>query len=154
MEAILYYLLKVSIGTAVFYATYHFLFRKNKQFVFNRIYLSGSFIAAFIIPLITFQTTSYFSRATTYFPGNAVTVVLPTQANVASNASGMEVAGFLMTLYLFGLVFCLVKLIYGYTVAAGIRKNCREKNIGGMKVWVAEEDNLAFTFIDKVIIGK
>jgi hypothetical protein len=63
MEDILYYLLKVSVGTAVFYITYHFLFRKSKQFVFNRLYLAGSFLASFIIPLITFKRKTYITEA-------------------------------------------------------------------------------------------
>ncbi|WP_114749772.1 M56 family metallopeptidase [Pleomorphovibrio marinus] len=154
MDAILYYLLKVSIGTTAFYATYHILFRKSKQFVFNRIYLAGSFIAAFIIPLITFTTGSYVSQVTVYFSGKVESSLLPSETTGTAIEPIYGLAEILVYLYLFGLVFCLVKLIYGYMVAARIRKECTEKIIGGMNVWVSEENDLAFTFLDKIIIGK
>lgn len=154
MEAILLYLLKVSIGTAVFYGTYYFLFRNTKQFVFNRLYLTGSFSAAFIIPLITFRTTSQLSRASTYFSGNVgADVLLPVTTGTATGTFN-GITTFLLGLYLFGVLYFLVKLIHGYRVAAGIRNSCTKKNISGMEVWVSEENNRAFTFLDKIIIGK
>ncbi|WP_439481657.1 M56 family metallopeptidase [Cyclobacterium plantarum] len=154
MEAILYYLLKVSIATVVFFCTYHLLLKKIKQFVFNRIYLAGSFLAAFIIPLITFQSTSYFSGTTTYFSGNGGTGFLPAETNVASDVSGIELAGFILFLYLCGLAFYMVKLIFGFFEAARIRKSCTEKIVSGRKVLITQEKDLAFTFMDNIIIGK
>jgi len=154
MEAILYYLLKVSIGTTVFYATYHFLFRKSKQFVFNRIYLAGSFIVAFIIPQITFTSSSFVSEATVYFSGKVESRLLPSETNVTAIEPIYGIAEIILCLYLFGLIFFLAKLIHGYLVAARIRKNCTAKNIGGINVWVSEENNLAFTFLNKIVIGK
>jgi bla regulator protein BlaR1 len=154
MEGILYYLLKVSIGTTVFYATYHFLFRKSKQFVFNRIYLAGSFLAAFIIPLITFTSSSFVSEATVYFSGKVESSLLPAETNLTAIEPIYGIAEIILCLYLFGLIFFLAKLIHGYLVAARIRKNCKAKNIGGINVWVSEENNLAFTFLNKIVIGK
>jgi len=154
MEAILYYLLKVSIGTAVFYATYFFLFRKNKAFVFNRCYLAGSFIAAFIIPLLTFQTYAPFSPATIFFSGNGVSHTWTSELKAKTMESDIGIADILLYGYLIGLVICLARLIFGYLAAARIRKNCKEAGIAGMKVWVAEQKDMAFTFIDQIIIGK
>ncbi len=154
MEAILYYLLKVSIGTALFYATYHYLFRRIKQFVFNRIYLAGSFIAAFIIPLITFTKSNYVSQTTVYFSEPVKSGFLSTGFTGIGSGSVPELSGILVTIYLCGLVFCLARLGYGYLVAARISKSCKEACIGGMKVCIAEENDLAFTFLNKIIIGK
>src|SRR5690554_34482 len=67
MEDVLYYLLKVSAATTVFYFAYYLLLRRNKDFVFNRFYLLGSFLLSFIIPLATFKTSSYLSQANVYF---------------------------------------------------------------------------------------
>lgn len=154
MESILYYLLKVSVGTTVFYAFYFFLFRKSKGFVFNRFYLSGSFIAAFIIPSITLTTDAQLSQASIYFFENAGAGAL----SLASTATGTEsypgVAEILVYLYVIGLGLCLVKLTVGYIAAARIRRSCKEERISGKKIWVAEENDLAFTFLDKIIIGK
>lgn len=154
MEAVFYYLLKVSIATAVFYGTYYFLLRNTKQFVFNRIYLAGSFLAAFFIPLITFQTTSRLSQATTYFSGNVSADVLLPPTTVTVTETYSSITTFLIGLYLCGVVYFLVKLIYGYTVAAAIRKSCTRKKVGDLEVLVSEQDNQAFTFLNKIIIGK
>ncbi|WP_162342921.1 M56 family metallopeptidase [Cyclobacterium salsum] len=154
MEAILYYLLKVSIGTAVFYTTYFFLFRKSKGFVFNRCYLAGSFIAAFIIPLLTFPTYSPFSPVTIFFSGNRVSRAWTSELKAKTMESDIGLADVLLYGYLIGLVICLARLIVGYIAAARIGKNCKEVNIAGMKVWVAEQKDMAFTFLDKIIIGK
>ncbi len=154
MESIWYYLLKVSIAIVVFYATYYFLFRKSKQFVFNRIYLAGSFIAAFIIPLITFPTGSQLTNATVYFSENLESSLLAIETNEAAREGNYGFVEILAFFYLFGLVFCLARLIYGYVVAARIKNKCTETFLVGMHVWVAEENDLAFTFLDKIIIGK
>jgi hypothetical protein len=155
MEDVLYYLLKVSIGTTVFYLTYHLLFRKSKQFVFNRFYLAGSALASFIIPLITFKTTSYLSQAGIYFSGTVSGggVLEPaTSATEAGRSIGFP--EMLLTIYLAGMIYYLIKLIYGYTVAAGIRKRCTEEMVNGIKVYVSEDNIRAFTFWDRIIMGK
>lgn len=154
MEPTLYYLVKVSIATAVFYGTYYFLFRKSKQFVFNRVYLVGSFLAAFLIPLITIQTTSHLSQATGYFSDNvAAEVLLPVTTGTATKTyNGMT--AFLFGLYLCGVLYFLVKLIYGYMAVSAIKKSCTRKNVGDLEVLVSEEDNRAFTFLDRIVIGK
>jgi beta-lactamase regulating signal transducer with metallopeptidase domain len=154
MEQLLYYLLKVSIATAVFYATYFWLFRKRKQFIFNRFFLAGSFLAAFIIPLITFSTNSQLSNATTYLTVNLGSDVMMADTAATETVSSIGITTILLTLYVIGVIFSLVKLIYGYVVATRILKSCTKKSIGNMQVLVSEEHNLAFTFLDKIIIGK
>jgi beta-lactamase regulating signal transducer with metallopeptidase domain len=154
MEPILYYLLKVSLGTTVFYATYFFLFRKSKGFVFNRFYLSGSFLAAFIIPLITFSTEVQLSEASTYFSESFGTRVGSAPSPATGTDNYATVAAMVFYLYVIGLLVCLGKLIVAYITAARIRRSCREERLAGMSVWIAEENNLAFTFLDKIIIGR
>lgn len=154
MEQFLYYLLKVSIATAVFYVTYYFLFRKRKQFIFNRFFLAGSFLAAFIIPLITFSTTSQLSKATNFLTGNLDADVIVSATTGTETVSPIGVTTILLFLYGFGVFFLLVQLIYGYIAAVGIRESCTKQSIGAMQVLVSEENNRAFTFLDKIIIGK
>ncbi|WP_158857726.1 M56 family metallopeptidase [Lunatibacter salilacus] len=154
MEQLPYYLIKVSIATAVFYGTYYWLFRTRKQFVFNRIYLAGSFLAAFIIPLITFSTTSQLSKATNFLTGDLDADVIVSATTGIELDSSIGITTILLCLYGCGVFFLLVELIYGYIAAVGIRKSCTEQFIGDMQVLVSEENNRAFTFLDKIIIGK
>ncbi|WP_162418687.1 M56 family metallopeptidase [Cyclobacterium roseum] len=155
MEDVLYYLLKVAIGTAVFYIAYHFLFQKSKHFVFNRFYLVGSFIASFIIPHITFKASSYLRPTSNYFSYgvNGADVLEPvTYATEAEKSIGFQEV--LLTIYLVGVIYFFIKLVYGYRVAARIQKRCREKVVNGINVYVSEDNVRAFTFLNKIIIGK
>ena len=79
MADILYYLLKVSIGIAVFYTPYYFLFRKSNQFVFNRLYLTGSFLTSFIIPLVTFKKKIHLIETYSYITAEDVNLHYPRQ---------------------------------------------------------------------------
>jgi hypothetical protein len=130
MENLLYYLLKVSVGTTVFYATYHFLFRKSKRFVFNRLYLAGSFLASFIIPLITFKRKIYITEAYSYITAET-TGITETLTNVPHTAGSMGLHQYLLIIYLSGVVFFLLKLAYAFIIAARIRKNSRIEKIAG-----------------------
>ncbi|SHN35358.1 BlaR1 peptidase M56 [Cyclobacterium lianum] len=152
MEQLLYYLLKVAIATAVFYLSYLLLLRKSKQFVFNRVYLAGSFLAAFVIPLISFTKSSYVSPAVIYFSGAATKGPLPEEATAIGTQFLPNMAAILAGLYLCGVLWCLLRLVIGYLAAARI--GCKAEDIAGQKVWIAEKNNLAFTFIDRIIIGR
>jgi hypothetical protein len=49
------YLIKVILCSAVFYITYRLLLEKAKMHTFNRVYLIGSLLLSFLIPLMTFS---------------------------------------------------------------------------------------------------
>ena len=153
MADILYYLLKVSIGTAVFYITYHFLFRKSKQYVFNRIYLIGSFVASFIIPMIKFKTETYVTETSSFLPDN-VTAFSETYAFASEIGSSLSFYNYLLIIYLAGVVYFLSKLIYSCIVAARIKRSSQMEQIKGLSIYVTEDNIRAFTFLNKIIIGK
>jgi hypothetical protein len=49
------YLIKVILCSAVFYITYRLLLETAKMHTFNRVYLLGSLLLSFLIPLMTFS---------------------------------------------------------------------------------------------------
>ena len=153
MADILYYLLKVSVGTTVFYITYHFLFRKSKQYVFNRLYLIGSFVASFIIPIITFKTERYVTETSSFLPSD-VTAYSESVAIATETGSSISFDKYLLLLYLAGIILFLLKLAYAFIVAARIKLNSTSENISKMKVWVSNENIRAFTFFNRIVIGK
>ena len=153
MADILYYLLKVSVGTTVFYITYHFLFRKSKRYVFNRLYLIGSFIVSFIIPMISFKTKTYVTETISLLPAN-VTAFSETFAFASETGSSMSLYNYLLIIYLLGVVFFISKLLYSCIIAARIKKRCQIEQIKGLNIYVTEDNICAFTFLDKIIIGK
>jgi hypothetical protein len=153
MENLLYYLLKVSVGTTVFYGTYHFLFRKSKLFVFNRLYLTGSFLASFMIPLITFKRKIYITETYSYITAET-TGITETLTYVPYTAGSIGLHQYLLIIYLSGVVFFLLKLAYAFIIAARIRKNSRIEKIEGITVYVTGDNIRAFTFFDRIVIGK
>ena len=153
MEEILYYLLKVSIGIAVFYTTYHFLFRKSKQFVFNRLYLAGSFLASFFIPLVTFKRKIHLAETYSYFTAEA-TGITESLTYSPEISSSMGINQYLLFAYLTGAVLFLSKLIYSFIIAARIRANSTAQQIAGIDINVSGYNIRAFTFFDRIIIGR
>jgi beta-lactamase regulating signal transducer with metallopeptidase domain len=153
MADILYYLLKVSIGTAVFYSTYHFLFRKSKHYVFNRLYLIGSFVVSFIIPMITFKAERYVTATSSSLTAE-VTAFSESSAFASESGSSLSLYNYLLIIYLLGVVFFISKLIYSCIVAARIKRSSQMEQIKGLSIYVTEDNIRAFTFLDKIIIGK
>lgn len=153
MADILYYLLKVSVGTTVFYVTYHFLFRKSKQYVFNRLYLIGSFIASFIIPIITFKTKTYVTETISLLPAN-VTDFSEYFVFASETGSPLSLHNYLLIIYLAGVVYFLSKLIYSFIIAERIKRSSQMEKIKGLNIYISEDNIRAFTFLDKIIIGK
>jgi hypothetical protein len=154
MENILYYLLKVSVGTAVFFLTYHFLFSKSKQFVFNRLYLAGSFLASFIIPLITFKRKTYLTETAYSYITAETNVVSENIIYVPETAGSMGLQHYLLIIYFAGVVYFLFRLAYAFIVAARIKANSTTENIAGMNINISGKNIRAFTFLDRIVIGR
>lgn len=153
MADILYYLLKVSIGIAVFYLTWYFLLKNNKHFVFNRFYLTGTFLISFILPLITFTRITYIPATVSYTPTDITSISEPV-GFLTETGSSISFNKYLLLLYLAGVILFLLKLAYAFIVAARIKLNSTSENISKMKVWVSNENIRAFTFFDKIVIGR
>lgn len=153
MADILYYLLKVSVGTTVFYITYHFLFRKSKHYVFNRLYLIGSFIASFIIPSITFKTEKYVTATSSSLTDEAA-AFSESFAFASESGGSLSIYNYFLIIYLLGIVFFISKLVYSCIAAAHIKKSSQIEQIQGLNIYITEDNIRAFTFLDKIIIGK
>src|SRR5690606_11242691 len=92
--------------------------------------------------------------ASTYVSGNVGAGVLEPVAYATEAGKSIGFPEILLTIYLAGLIYYFVKLVYGYKVAADIRKSCTEKIVNGMNVYVSEVNIRAFTFFGRIIIGK
>lgn len=155
MEAVFIYLLKVSLATSVFYLTYYFLFKAKKQFVFNRFYLLLVLPVAHIIPLITFPTKADLSLATVYF--SEINTLSQSGASTLQKTSENEIINWLSVLfiiYITGMIFCLARFFLSYLQASAIQKASHQYIVDNQTVYLSEKNIRAFTFIDKIIIGK
>ena len=156
MEAIFLYLLKVSLATVVFYLTYHFLFRAKKQFVFNRFYLLLILPVAHIIPLINFPTEADLSLATVYF--NEISPLSTNgSSEVGINSGSMEFLNWISVLaviYITGLIFQLLRFLLSYYQASTLQHASEKDEVHNHTVYLSEKNIRAFTFINKIIIGR
>jgi bla regulator protein BlaR1 len=154
MENILGYLLRVAVAIAVFYGTYYFFIRRDKDFVFNRFYLVGSLLIAFLIPALTISKTEYLSEAQVYAKEGLQAVDVGPSKTVFGATGAFDLVTILMIFYLLGFTYHLVKLLYGYYVAAEIKSGAQEAQFHGMKIGVSPQNIRAFTFFDRIVVGK
>jgi beta-lactamase regulating signal transducer with metallopeptidase domain len=117
--------------------------------------LLASFLLSFLIPLITFKTNFYLSQISVYVSDSIGSAEISKPvAYVTQAAKSTGFTEILVVIYLAGLIYYLVKMLVGYRVAAFIGKGSREEIVNGMKVYVSEKNIRAFTFLDRIIIGK
>jgi len=154
MLNILIYIGKSSIATGIFYLVFLLLFKKQKHFDFNRLYLLVSLMISFIIPLITIPTVKFVDMAITDGSGSTI-VYLPT----ASAARVLPESSFSFFHYLFGgfvlgiLAFSL-HLIISHLKAIRIINNCRVVQLFDHPVHITTKDVHPFSFFNKIIISE
>jgi hypothetical protein len=152
-EDFLIYLLKVSAVTAIFYLTYHLLFKESKHFIFNRIYLAGSFLFSFIVPMLSFNTPYYTIQANTYLPNGII-------ENITKLSENKDIGVFLgpieilLIIYSIGFLNFLIKLGFAYKTAANVKSKCEKYHMDDLKVYVSNESINPFTFLNNIVIGK
>jgi TonB-dependent SusC/RagA subfamily outer membrane receptor len=150
METLLIYLGKVALSIAAFYTFYIVLFRRHKQFRFNRLYLSGSLLLSFIIPLITITITR---------PAPVQMVILPetgTEINsmVAVGKSGPDYLTLLSAFYFSVVIVFFLRLITGQIKVLSIIRKCRKAVIDGTLVFIFKKDIYPFTFFNRIVISE
>lgn len=157
METYLIYIVKVAISTGVFYLAYLILFKNQKHFVFNRIYLPTSFLISFIIPLFTFTTVEYTNSVTESVSVPINTIIHATTPVVQpeiilSNEFRLEWFHYLFGLYVIGIICLVFYFLYAYKNALVIIRSSKENNHRGTKILVTQGDIHPFSFFNKIII--
>jgi hypothetical protein len=113
MNPILLYLLKVTGSFSLFYLCYRYLLSTDTYFIRNRFYLLGSILISMVAPLIKITVRTIEIPAFTTFPvqGNN----LPVVKNIPpENPFWPIIFKFLLILYISGIVFFLIRLLWAY----------------------------------------
>lgn len=149
MEMILTYAAKVSLATMAMFILYRLLFRHQKQFHFNRIFLIFSMMIGFLIPLITITLT----RVQVSQPAGLLP--LP-ESSLSFEGNDPDNRNNLIRLFLYayfaGAGYFLLRLIAGNLKAYHIVDHCRKISICKSTVYITEQDIHPFTFFDKVVM--
>lgn len=161
METYLIYIGKVATSAGVFYLAYLILFKNQKHFIFNRIYLPTSLLISFLIPLFTFTAVKYIEYPNSV--SEPISAPLTTMINtpstpvihpeiILSNEFQLEWFHYLFGFYIIGIICLVFYLLYAYHKALIIIRNSKENNHGGTKILVTQGDIHPFSFLNKIII--
>ena len=153
METLIIYLGKTALTAGAFYMAYMALFMHQKHFVFNRIYLPGSFLISFIIPLCKFTSVKYVEVG-----GQAITTQSSNSGSISeivlSPSFSLEWHHYLFGIYLTGVIVFIILLLVGYIKASKIIDYSENRNLFGSEVCVTDKDVHPFSFFSKIVISK
>ena len=149
MEEIWIYLGKVAIGIMIFHAGFRYLFRHWKNFRFNRLYLLGSMIIPFLLPLITFTIVREAAPAYAYAADSSdVTGLAP----ITEPKTAFSFSSLVMIIYLSGMVFFLLRLLAGHLKAMTILKKSQKQQMDRITLYIYQEEIHPFAFFSKIVI--
>ena len=155
------YLLLAASATALFFATYWFLMRREKRHTMVRFYLIGTLLLSFLLPAIHLRLAVPQQHIAVNSPSIASTTSLPSMASLSSTASTASTAS--TSSVSFAQVFFWVWLT-GFAVAATLlavrvlhlRRRmrvlpCREED--GISLTLLDDDTPAFSFGRHIVVG-
>jgi TonB family protein len=149
MEEFWMYQVRVAIALLVFYLMYQLLFSYRKHFVFNRLYLAFSMALSFLLPFITFTIVREAAPSFVILEDSTLQIV----TDVSQSAEPLfDPFQFSLVVYLFGLLYFLVRLITGHLRALYIIKKCHKRRINNQLVSVTPEEIHPFAFYNKVVV--
>ncbi len=152
MEAPLIYISKVALSVGVFYLAFLVLFKNQKHFVFNRLYLPVSLAISFIIPLITFTSIKYVEPVPVgEFNGVPASTQLP--GIVQNQKFFLEWTHYLFGIYILGFVVLLFQLVFGHFKAIQIVRKSTVQELFKKQVNITKKDVHPFSFFNKIVLS-
>ncbi|MCK9616746.1 MAG: M56 family metallopeptidase [Lentimicrobiaceae bacterium] len=148
MNAIIIYLLKVSLCTGVFYGLYWVLLRKETFFMLNRIYLLISLLLSFILPVVHFpiMENAPENPALSYILLRQVSVGVQQIEKSTPNISLADI------IYLFVSIFIFIYLIYNILRIFLLSQKGIKKPIGGFLIIETQVEIAPFSFFNRIFI--
>lgn len=150
MENLLVYLLRASIAMAAFYLAYLLLFQKRKHFRFNRIYLTGSMLISYCIPLITFEVKAPPVPALVSVPVPQVQASPDTAVRFFWELFSWEQIA--VTVFVFGFLIFMIRWVVGHFRALVLIKRARREILDGVSCLVSNENIHPFTYFNRIVI--
>ena len=155
------YLLLAASATALFFAAYWFLMRREKRHTMVRYYLIGTLLLSFLLPAIHLRLAVPQQHIAANSPSIASTTSLPSMASLSSTAStasaasvsSVSFAQVLLWVWLTGLAVATALL----TVRVlRLRQRmrvlpCREED--GIRLTLLDDDTPAFSFGRHIVVG-
>lgn len=153
MEEYLFYIGKSALAAGAFYLVYLLLFQNQKQFKFNRIYLTVSLALSFIIPLITFTKIQFVEPISTSTFDNSSFLTYLAEA-VGETSFVFQWFHYLIGIYILGIAGFLFHLLLGHIKALSIIKYSRTKELYKTVVNITPKDVHPFSFFNRIVLSE
>ena len=147
------YLLKSGILLLIFYAVYKLLLQNEKMFRFNRVYLLGSLIFSFIIPLQLFSVQPLFSDVLSTIQLDGI--VIKTSKRVSASINYSQLFGLALWLVYSMVIFILgVRFFKNLYALYKTSLNNEYHIIENQKIVLLQETILPHSFWNTIFINK
>jgi beta-lactamase regulating signal transducer with metallopeptidase domain len=146
------YLLKSGLLLVIFYAVYKLLLENEKMFRFNRVYLLGSLIFSFVIPLQLFSITPLFSTPISVVQLDGI--VIQTNEKVSDQINYYQIL-----IYILGIIYALVAIVLIFRFIKNLYsfyKNIKYNQIqivNDQKIVLVKESILPHSFWNTIFIN-
>jgi len=152
----LQYLLEANVYLAVFYLVYRLFLNRETYYLFNRVYLLFSCIAAFVLPLIQL---GFLRSDAAEVPGTALVLPADTGHKVVNTPQIMPVhhyftlSNVLIAIYLVGTFIFTILLIIKLNRLFNLTRSKSASTGDRYKLVHLEDSNSAFSFFNYLFIG-
>ena len=155
MENLLIHIGKSGTAVAAFFLVYYLLFKRQSHFQFSRLYLPGSFLLSFLIPLISFTTIQQIPIQTiqpAIYSSFAEVPDIPVSSIPVKEE--IDLLMILFAIYLLGILVSLTHLIIGHLRAKAIIRKSRQDIKNGISFYISQENIHPFSFFNQIIVSE
>lgn len=147
------YLLKSGLLLAVFFAVYKLLLENEKMFRFNRVYLIGSLIFSFVIPLQLFSIKSIFETGINTIQLDAI-VIRTSRAPLNESFVMQNIFDVLIKVYVIVLIVLTFRFVLNLVSFFMKLKRKETQLINGVKIVLTDEAVLPHSFWNAIFVNK
>lgn len=148
------YIAKSGICLSVFLIIYVLFLRKTTFFTFNRFFLLSGFVISFIVPLVelTYDVFIPVSIISSYTSANEIPDMVSTTV-VGAESSSFNIWNILITVYVIGILFQILRNARAYTKVKALIKNGMKMKTGSISIIDSESIGSPFTVFNYVLIN-
>lgn len=163
METFLFYILRASIAAAILFLCYKIFISRSTFHSLNRAVILSVFVVALILPFFTVELPeNLFSRPTetntldlSAFENVNVVSEMPITPIAAEPKAEIPWQSILLSIYLSGVAFCLLRYLIGLLRIAKIIRTSRSVHLAdGSSLYVSSQNIEPFSWMNYIVVGE
>jgi TonB family protein len=162
------YIIKSSTSLLLLFGLYWFLLRKEKLFVFNRVFLVGSVVFSLIVPFISipvnFQVTTQLNEIIPTYNDIMTEIsiadkIVPNEANNSQSyaekqPSVFNIPAFLFAFYISGVILLLIRFLRNIYLITRRSKLSEKINSKGYRILLTDDKTGPCCFFKNIFLNK